>query len=53
MISFRYSGQIDFFFLISKKVYIKKRPHENIRQNRGYREGNKKREKKKKKQENN
>ena len=36
------------FFLISKKIYIKKRPHENIRQNREYREGNRKRKKKRK-----
>ena len=37
-----------FFFLISKRIYIKKRPHENIRQNREYKEGNKKRKKKRK-----
>ena len=35
-----------FFFLISKKIILKK-PHENIRQNREYREGNKKKRKKK------
>ena len=38
------------FFLISKKIILKK-PHENIRQNREYREGNIKREKKRRKQE--
>ena len=41
-----------FFFLISKKIYIQKEPHENIRQNKEYREGHKQREKKKEKQEN-
>ena len=41
-----------FFFLISKKIYIQKETHENIRQSREYREGHKQREKKKKKQEN-
>ena len=41
------------FFLLSKKIILKK-PHENIRQNREYREGNKHKErrKRKKKQEN-
>ena len=39
-----------FFFFISKKIILKK-THENIRQNREYREGNIKREKKRRKQE--
>ena len=38
------------FVLISKKIILKK-PHENIRQNREYKEGNIKREKKMRKQE--
>ena len=33
-----------FFFLIGKKKYIQKEPHENIRQTREYREGHKQRE---------
>ena len=41
--------RLEFFFLISKKIYIQKEPHENIRQTREYREGHKQREKKKKK----
>ena len=40
--------RIFFFFLISKKIILKK-PHENIRQHREYREGNKKKEKEKEK----
>ena len=35
--------------MISKKIYIKKKPHENIRQNREYREGNKQKRKEKEK----
>ena len=37
-----------FFFLISKKIYIQKEPHESIKQNREYREGHKQREEKEK-----
>ena len=41
---------LPFLFLISKKIYIQKEPHENIRQTKEYREGHKQREKQKRKQ---
>ena len=47
------SWVLPFFFLISKKIYIQKEPHENIRQTKEYREGHKQREKQKRKQKTN